>query len=116
MGMSVKVFSSHRFIIVLAILAVVFALISCGGSSNKKEDKSAEKTGSLTRTYKIIDEEGRESGTLTMDPAGGIVLHDANGKIVGTFTQNKSAQTPQTETQSDEEKSKEKSEEKKSNE
>ena len=62
----VKFFPSSRFIIILAILSLGFALVACGGSSTKKDEKSAESTGSLTRTYKIIDEKGLESGTLTL--------------------------------------------------
>jgi hypothetical protein len=95
----VKFFPSSRFIIILAILSLGFALVACGGSSTKKDEKSAESTGSLTRTYKIVDENGLESGTLTMDPAGGIVLRDEKGEVIGKFTQDTPTQTQQTETQ-----------------
>jgi hypothetical protein len=99
MDRSIKFFSSHRFIIMLAILALGLALNGCAGSSKEKDDKSAKSTGSLTRTFKIIDDKGLESGTITMDPAGGITLHDENGKVVGKFIPDTPAQTQQTETQ-----------------
>ena len=99
MDRGTKFFSPKRFIIVLAIPALGFTLIACGGNSKKKDDKSAKSTGSLSRTYKIIDENGHESGTLTIDPAGGVVLRDENGKVVGKFKQDTPAQTQQTETQ-----------------
>jgi len=89
----VKFFPSSRFIIILAILSLGFALVACGGSSTKKDEKSAESTGSLTRTFKIVDEKGLESGTLTMDPAGGIVLRDEKGKVIGKFTQDTPTET-----------------------
>ena len=112
-----KFFSPQRCIIVLAILALGFALIACSGTSEQKSVKPSEGTGSLSRTFKIIDEKGRESGTLTIDPAGGVVLRDENGKVVGKFKQDTPAQTQQTETQpatqSEETKSKDEGEESK---
>jgi len=117
MDTGTKFFSPHRFIIVLAILALGFALIACGGTSKKKsepassDDKSAESKGSLSRTFTIVDENGRASGTLTIDPVGGVLLRDENGAIVGKCRLDKSDQTQSTEAppaaQSEEAKSKE---------
>lgn len=99
MDTGTKFFSPQRFIIVLALLALGFALIACSGTSEQKNDTPPEGTGSLSRTFTIIDEKGRESGTITIDPLGGVVLRDENGKVVGKFKPDTSAQTQPTETQ-----------------
>jgi hypothetical protein len=64
-------------------------MVGCGKFLNKKE-QPAEKTateqkGSLSRTFTVVDDQGRNAGTLTLDFSGGAVLRDANGKVIGTF-------------------------------
>ena len=84
--MNISVFSSHRrFLFIVAALALGFALVACGGGK-KKKDKPAEEKGSLSRTYKLVDEQGRNSGTLTLDPFGGAELRDADGTLLRKFT------------------------------
>jgi hypothetical protein len=86
LAMNTSVFSSHRrFLFMLTAFALGFALVACGGG-NKKKDKAAEEKGSLSRTYKIVDEQGRNSGTLTLDPAGGAELRDADGNLLRKFS------------------------------
>ena len=85
--MNTAVFFSHRrFLVILAAFALGFALVACGGGKQKK----AEEKGTLSRTYKLVDEQGRNSGTLTLDPTGGAELRDADGNLVKKF----SSQTP----------------------
>jgi hypothetical protein len=64
----------------LAVLGLVFA--GCGGSS-KKEDE--QPMGSLRRTYTLVDEQGRQSGTLVLDAVGGAELRDSDGTLMGSF-------------------------------
>jgi hypothetical protein len=113
----IKSFLPQRFIIILALLALGFSLIACSGTSEQKSDTPPEGTGSLSRTFKIIDEKGRASGTLTIDPLGGVTLRDENGNIIGKFKPDTSAQTPSTdappETQTGEETSENQEEESK---
>jgi hypothetical protein len=66
----------------LCIASLSFSLYGCGGSSSKAEK---EATGSLLRSYTLVDDQGRKSGTLTLNPLGGAELRDAEGKVIGTF-------------------------------
>jgi len=92
-------FSKQRFIILLALVALGFLFIACGSTSEQKSAAPTEKKGSLSRTYKIVDENGSESGTLTIEPGGGVILRDENGNVVGKFKQDTSAQSQPVETQ-----------------
>jgi len=85
--MNTTIFYSHRRLLgILAAFALGFALVACGGGKQKKKDQPAEEKGSLSRTYKLVDEQGRKSGTLTLDPMGGAELRDADGKLIKKFT------------------------------
>jgi len=87
LGMNATIFYSHRrLLVILASFALGFALVACGGGKHKKKDQPAEEKGSLSRTYKLVDEQGRKSGTLTLDPMGGAELRDADGKLIKKFT------------------------------
>lgn len=77
--------SRHRLLGIVTALAVGFTLVACGGGQQKKKDQPAEPTGSLKRTYTIVDEQGRKSGTLTLDPLGGAELRDVDGEVIGKF-------------------------------
>jgi hypothetical protein len=99
MNTNTNFFSKRRFIILLALVALGFVFIACGSTSEQKSATPTEKTGSLSRTFKIIDENGRESGTLTIEPGGGVILRDENGNVVGKFNKDTSAQSQPVETQ-----------------
>lgn len=88
-------FQSPKLIIIPAVFIISFALIACSSTSEQKsaEPESPAGTGSLSRTFKILDEKGRESGTLTIDPLGGVTLRDENGRVVGRFKPDESAQS-----------------------
>ena len=62
-------------------LSLVFLLAGCGGTPEKKE----EPTGSLQRKYTLVDEQGRKSGSLVINPLGGAELKDIDGKVIGVF-------------------------------
>lgn len=70
------------FICCFSLLVLSFSLYGCGGGSAKAEK---EATGSLLRSYTLVDDQGRKSGTLTLNPLGGAELRDADGKVIGTF-------------------------------
>ena len=85
--MYTKISYSHRRLLgILAAFALGFVLVACGGGRQKKEDQPAVEKGSLTRTFQLVDEKGRKSGTLTLDPFGRAELRDADGKLIGKFT------------------------------
>jgi hypothetical protein len=85
-----------RFVGMMAVLLLGFALVSCAGSSKKKEqpkeEAAIEQKGSLSRSFTLVDDQGRNSGSITLDPFGGAVLRDENGKVIGTF---KAASSPE---------------------
>ena len=111
-------FSLKRFFGIVVIFVVGLTLVGCGGSKKKKEQPAekpaAEQKGSLSRTFTVVDEQGRNAGTLILDFSGGAVLRDANGKVIGTFKPAESAETQPSETQSKPEATEVKSEPKKS--
>ena len=88
--MNTKIFFSRkRFYVIVAVLVIGLILGGCAGSSKKKaqppKETVTEQKGSLSRTFTIMDEEGRNAGTLSLDFSGGAVLRDENGKIIGNF-------------------------------
>ena len=82
-------FTRKRFYVIVAVLVIGLILGGCAGSSKKKaqppEEPVAEQKGTLSRTFTIVDEQGRKSGTLTLEAGGGAVLRDENGKVIGNF-------------------------------
>jgi len=84
-----KFFTRKRFYVIMAVLVIGLILGGCAGSSKKKaqppEEPVTEQKGTLSRTFTIMDEQGRKSGTLILDPLGGAVLRDESGKVIGKF-------------------------------
>ena len=82
-------FSRKRFYVIVAVLVIGLILGGCAGSSKKEEqppkEPVAEQKGTLSRTFTIVDEQGRNAGTLSLDFSGGAVLRDENGNPVFTF-------------------------------
>lgn len=70
-----------NLISMVAVVAIIFALAACS-STQKQVEQPPEPTGSLIRTYTLVDENGRKSGTLKIDPFGSIELYDAGGKLI----------------------------------
>jgi hypothetical protein len=81
----------RKLFLMSVVLFVSLSIAGCAGSS--KEPEVVEK-GSLNRTYKLIDDSGRESGTLVLKPAGGAELRDQDGKVIGTFNPGGSTSEP----------------------
>ena len=115
-------FSRKRVYVIMALLVIGLILGGCAGSSKKKaqppEEPVAEQKGTLSRTFTIADEQGRNAGTLSLDFSGGAVLRDENGKVIGNFKPVESseaqpseapAKPEATETQSEPEKSEDQS-------
>lgn len=79
-------FTRKRFYVIVAVLVIGLILGGCAGSSKKKaqppKEPVAEQKGSLSRTFTIVDEQGRNAGTLALDFSGGAVLRDENGKVI----------------------------------
>ena len=87
LGMYTTIFYSHRRLLgILAAFALGFALVACGGGKQKKKDQPAEETVSLSRNFKLVDEQGRKAGTLTLDAMGGAEIRDVDGKLIGKCT------------------------------
>ncbi|MEA1946951.1 MAG: hypothetical protein U9N83_06565 [Thermodesulfobacteriota bacterium] len=82
-------FSRKRFYVIVAVLVIGLILGGCAGSSKKKaqppKEPVTEQKGTLSRTFTIVDEQGRNAGTLSLDFSGGAVLRDENGKVIGNF-------------------------------
>ncbi|MCP4338748.1 MAG: hypothetical protein GY799_07630 [Desulfobulbaceae bacterium] len=68
-------------VLILVVLFVSLSLVACGGKSKSTEPEK----GSLMRTFNLIDDQGRESGTLVLNPQGGAELRDTDGKVIGSF-------------------------------
>lgn len=68
-------------VLILVALFASLSLVGCGGKSASTEPEK----GSLMRTFKLIDVQGRESGTLVLNPQGGAELLDNDGKAIGSF-------------------------------
>jgi len=99
-------FSLKRIFGIGAIFVFGLLLVGCGGTSKKKEqvaepEKTAvEQKGSLSREFTIVDEQGRNSGTLTLEFSGSAVLRDKNGKVIGKFKPVESSEVQPSEAQS----------------
>ena len=115
-------FSRKRVYVIMALLVIGLILGGCAGSSKKKaqppEEPVTEQKGTLSRTFTVVDEQGRNAGTLILDFSGGAVLRDENGKVIGNFKPVESseaqpseapAKPEATETQSEPEKSEDQS-------
>ena len=72
-----------------AVVVLGVALTGCGSSSKKAEPVPApvvEEKGSLSRTFGVVDEQGRKSGTLVFTFGGNATLRDTDGTVIGVFT------------------------------
>ena len=85
-------FFMKQSVLVLGVFMIGTSFVACGGGSKnmKAEEPVAaapaeEAKGSLSQRYNIVDEQGRKSGTLVIDPFGGALLLDENGKVIGKF-------------------------------
>ena len=86
------------------LLVVLFTLMSMSGCARKSKKAAAAAetaqvetaavaaaapatvaTGSLMRTFKLVDDQGRESGAIVFNPMGGAELRDIDGTVIGTF-------------------------------
>ena len=73
----------------LLLLTAIYALslAGCGAMYTSAEQEVPK--GSLTKSYQLIDEMGRVSGTLVLEPMGRAVLRDADNKVIGVFSSDK---------------------------
>ena len=77
-----NMFPLNKMVVIALVFGVVLSLVvGCAGSSRKAEEK-----GSLSRTFMLLDEEGRKAGKLVLGPSGNAELLDANDQVVGHFT------------------------------
>ena len=79
------------FILILIVSLTSLSLVGCGGSSTKSAEPEK---GSLLRTFSLVDDQGRVSGTLTLNPQGGAELRDIDGKVIGSFSSQQDVQAP----------------------
>jgi len=97
-------FLRKRVYVIVAALVIGLILGGCAVSPKKKaqppEEPVAEQKGTLSRTFTVVDEQGRNAGTLILDFSGGAVLQDVNGNVIGTFKPGASAEIQPSETQS----------------
>jgi len=70
-----------NFLMMLGVICLLVVLSGCASS------KSAEpETGSMVRTYTLLDEQGKKSGTLVINPVGSAELRDVDGNVIGTLS------------------------------
>jgi len=81
--------SFKKILCLAAACAFCLTLTACAGKSTNEtapeKEPVAEQKGSMARTFTLIDELGRKSGTLVFDPLGGATLRDENDKVIGKF-------------------------------
>ena len=69
------------------LVFIGLGLLSLSGCAAMQAADTAEPSrGSLTKTYRLIDEDDRVSGTLVLHPMGKAELRDADGRLLGVFT------------------------------
>ena len=97
------------------LLVVLFTLMSMSGCARKSKKTAAAAetaqvetaavaaaapatvaTGSLMRTFKLVDDQGRESGSVVFNPMGGAELRDIDGTVLGAFVAPGAAAEPET--------------------
>lgn len=78
----------HSFLLMLGAIGMALVLGGCASSGSKSAEPQ---TGSLVRTYTLVNEQGQNSGTLVINPLGGAELRDVNGNLLGTLSPQPSA-------------------------
>lgn len=58
-------------------LAVILVLPACS------EKREAPQMGNLTRSFMMVDGEGRPYGHIQLDPLGGGKVIDSTGRVIG---------------------------------
>ena len=77
------------------ILVITALALSLGGCASKGKSADAEvQKGTLSRVFSLVDEQGREAGTLVLNPLGGAILKDADGNVIGNFVPASQPQVP----------------------
>lgn len=84
----IMVISGNRINNLIRLLGVTIIAIALGGCAaftqpEPEPEPTQKSTGSLMRTYTIHDEQGRLSGTLIINPLGGVEFRDVDGNVVG---------------------------------
>jgi hypothetical protein len=75
----------HGRYLVLPVLAL--SLAACGGESPSPQPIVGPGSGGISRSYNLVDEQGRTAGRVVLSPLGGGQLIDQNGNVVGRFVQ-----------------------------
>ena len=68
----------------LVLSALVPTLAACGSAPPPVIGPGA---GGISRSYNLVDDEGRVAGRVIISPLGGGQLIDQNGNVVGRFVQ-----------------------------
>ncbi len=84
----IKKLRFQKTVSIVITLSMILFIWGCRGSSSKK------KVGSLIKTYTVIDDKGRKSGKLILDPTGGAELRDTDGTVIGRFAPASQSQQP----------------------
>lgn len=69
----------------LVLPALVLTLAACGSAS--PPPVVGPGAGGISRSYNLVDDEGRVAGRVIISPLGGGQLIDQNGNVVGRFVQ-----------------------------
>ncbi|HLZ68166.1 MAG TPA: hypothetical protein VKQ29_18225 [Aliidongia sp.] len=68
----------------LVLPALALSLAACGSAPPPIVGPDA---GGISRSYNLVDDQGRVAGRVILSPLGGGQLIDQNGNVVGRFVQ-----------------------------
>jgi hypothetical protein len=88
---------TQKLLTLMIAFVIGSSLVACGGKSKKE----APQTGSFITTYTVMDAQGRNTGTLTLDPSGTAELRDTKGNVIGSFTSKVSPAAPAEKTEAE---------------
>jgi hypothetical protein len=72
-------------LLVLPVLALTLA--ACGSEPPPPQPVVGPGVGGISRSYNLVDEQGRVAGRVVISPLGGGQMIDQNGNVVGRFVQ-----------------------------
>jgi hypothetical protein len=91
---TISVFSSKWRVWTKLLAAIPLILLLGGCAMMGSRSQEVGQSGSLFRTFSLMDEQGRKSGTLVVSPLGRMELWDASGNLVGRLVPDRGLTSP----------------------
>ncbi|HEV2674685.1 MAG TPA: hypothetical protein VGV37_09095 [Aliidongia sp.] len=70
-----------------ALPLLALSLVGCGSAPPPPQPVVGPGVGGISRSYNLVDDQGRIAGRVVISPLGGGQLIDQNGNVVGRFVQ-----------------------------